>query len=144
MIWSRRLPIDPLFAAALLCYNTFMQIMDTERFAVELARIASDNKCDDMTVMDLRGRSSIADFFVLCSGTSDRQMRSTLDAMKDYAKKLGTRPYGMAGYNNAEWILLDFVDVVVHVFTPQTRSFYDLELLWGDAPRIHWIRSATA
>lgn len=122
----------------------YMPKMSAEQFAVEMARLADDNKCDDVTVMDLRGRSSVADFFLLCSGTSDRQMRSTSDAMWDHAKKLGSRPYGLSGYDNAAWILLDFVDVVVHIFTEETRSFYDLELLWGDAPRLNWTRSATA
>ncbi len=115
-----------------------------EQFAVELARLADDNKCDGVTIMDLRGRSSVADFFIVCSGTSDRQMRSTNDAMVDYAKRLGSRPYGRAGYDTAAWILLDFVDIVVHLFTPEARRYYDLELLWGDAPRLTWNCSATA
>lgn len=118
--------------------------MGPEQLAIEMARLAHDNKCDDVTVMDLRGRSSVTDMFVICSGTSDRQMRSTCDALVDHAKKLGTRPFGRTGYDNAEWILLDFVDVVVHVFMPETRRYYDLELLWGDAPRLDWTRSATA
>ena len=121
-----------------------MTTISADQFAVELARVADDNKCSDVTIMDLRGRSSVADFFIVCSGTSDRQMRSTFDAMVDYAKKLGTRPYGRAGYDNAAWILLDLVDIVVHIFNAETRRYYDLELLWGDAPRLTWTRSATA
>ncbi len=109
-----------------------------------MARLADDNKCDDVTVMDLRGRSSVADFFIVCSGTSDRQIRGAADGITEHAKKLGTRVFGKAGYDHAEWVLLDFVDVVVHVFTPESRRFYDLELLWGDAPRLNWARSATA
>lgn len=121
-----------------------MRVIAAEQFAIELARLADDNKCDDMTVMDLRGRSTVTDFFVICSGTSDRQMRSTTDAMVDYAKKVGERPYGTSGYDTATWILVDFVDVVVHVFTSEHRRYYDLELLWGDAPRLNWVRAATA
>ena len=121
-----------------------MSNINGEQLAVEMARLADDNKCNNVTIMDLRGRSSVADFFVLSSGTSDRQMRGAADFMLDHAKKLGNRRFGLCGYRNAEWILLDFVDVVVHVFTDKTRSFYDLELLWGDAPRIEWARSATA
>lgn len=118
--------------------------MAAEQLAVELARLADDNKCDDVTVMDLRGRSSVTDFFIIGSGTSDRQMRSTTDVLIEHAKKLGVRPYGRAGYDHAEWILVDFVDIIVHIFTPGMRRYYDLELLWGDAPTINWARSATA
>ncbi len=121
-----------------------MTSTSAELLAVELARVADDNKCSDVTIMDLRGRSSVADFFIVCSGSSDRQMRSSYDAMAEHAKKLGSRPYGRAGYDHAEWILLDLVDIVVHIFTPETRRYYDLELLWGDAPRPAWTRSATA
>ncbi len=121
-----------------------MSEISAEKLAIELARLADDNKCDDVTVMDLRGRSSVADFFIVGSGTSDRQMRAAADTLIDHAKKIGTRPYGRAGRDNAEWILVDFVDVVVHIFTPETRRFYDLELLWGDAPRLDWARTASA
>ena len=121
-----------------------MTTISPERFAVELSRLAGDNKCEDVTAMDLRGRSSVTDFFVVCSGTSDRQMRSTADSMIEHAKKLGERPYGLSGYRNAQWILIDFVDVVVHIFTTEQHKFYDLELLWGDAPRLSLARSASA
>lgn len=115
----------------------------SEQLAVELARWASDYKCEDITVMDLRERSSVTDFFVICSGTSDRQMRSTSDALVECSAKLGTKPYGRSGYHHAAWILIDFVDVVVHLFMPDHRRYYDLELLWGDAPRIDWRRLVT-
>jgi len=121
-----------------------MNGIGAEQFAIELARLASDNKCDDVTVMDLRGRSSVTDFFVICSGSSDRQMRSTADVMEAHAKKLGERVYGVCGYQTAQWILVDFVDVVVHIFAAEQRQYYDLELLWGDAPRLSWARSASA
>ena len=121
-----------------------MAVMSPEQFAIEIARLADDNKCEDVVIMDLRGRSSVTDLFVICSGTSDRQMRSTADAMIGHAKRLGQRPYGTSGYQNATWILVDFVDVVIHIFTREHRAYYDLELLWGDAPRLDWTRSATA
>jgi len=121
-----------------------MRTIAAEQFAVELARLADDNKCEEVTVMDLRGRSSVTDFFVIGTGTSDRQMRATADDMRDYAKKLGERPFSVCGFEHATWILVDFVDVVVHVFTEQQRHYYDLELLWGDAPRVNWARSASA
>lgn len=121
-----------------------MRAIGAEQFAIELARLADDNRCDEVTAMDLRGLSSVTDFFVICNGTSDRQMRSTSDSMAEYAKKLGERPYGISGHATATWILIDFVDVVVHIFMPEQRRYYDLELLWGDTPRLKWARSATA
>ena len=118
--------------------------MTAELLAVEMARLASDNNCDDVTVMDLRGRSSVTDCFVIGTGTSNRQIRATADAMIRHGKKLGEQPYGLCGYDNATWILIDFVTVVVHIFTPTQRQYYDLELLWGDAPRLNWVRAASA
>ena len=125
-------------------YNNSMVKTTTEQLAVEMARLASDNKCDDVTVMDLRGRSSVTDCFVIGTGTSDRQIRATADAIIKHGKMLGEQPYGLCGYDNATWVLIDFVTVVVHIFTPSQRQYYDLELLWGDAPRLDWARSASA
>jgi ribosome-associated protein len=108
--------------------------------AIEAARIAEDSKAEEVTLMDLRGLSGVTDFFVIYSGTSDRQMRAVSDRITDYARSIGDAPLSVTGYEATNWILLDFVDVVVHVFTPQARRYYDLELLWGDAPRIEWRR----
>ena len=121
-----------------------MAEMTVEQLAVEMARLAHDNKCEDVTIMDLRGRSSVTDCFVIGTGTSDRQIRATADAIVEHGKKLGDRPYGVSGYQNATWVLIDFVTVVVHIFTDKQRQYYDLELLWGDAPRLNWVRSASA
>jgi len=118
--------------------------MAAEQFAVELARLADDHKCEGVTIMDLRGRSSVTDFFILATGTSDRQMRAVSDELKQYARKIGDQALSVTGYDHATWILVDFVDVVVHLFTRDEREFYDLELLWGDAPRLNWARSASA
>lgn len=118
--------------------------MTDQQFAVELARLASDMKCEDVVIMDLRGLSSVADFFVIGSGTSDRQMRAVSDELDLYARKVGERAYRTSGYDAATWILIDFVNVVVHLFTPQARHYYDLELMWGDAPRVEWKKSASA
>jgi ribosome-associated protein len=121
-----------------------MMNLPADQLAVELARLAEDNKCEDVTVMDLRGRSAVTDFFIICSGTSDRQMRATADTIIDHARRLGSRPFGKGGFDSATWVLIDFVDVVVHIFDPRQRAYYDLELLWGDSPRLNWARSATA
>jgi ribosome-associated protein len=114
---------------------------DARQFAIAAARAAHESRSEDVTLLDLRGLSPVADFFVICSGTSDRQMRAVFDAITDAGHEFGCRRYGAAGYDSATWMLLDFVDVVVHIFAPEYRQYYDLELLWGDAPRIDWANS---
>jgi ribosome-associated protein len=115
-----------------------------ERFAIEAARVAHEHNADEVTVMDLRGLSPVTDFFVVCSGPSDRQRRTVCDMIREHGRTLGTKPLGVTGYQTANWILLDFVDVVIHIFAPEYREYYDLELLWGDATRLNWSPSATA
>lgn len=111
-------------------------------FAIEAARLLSDNKCIDVVVLDVSGISPMTDFIVIGSGTSDRQMRSTLD---DVAELGRARQYTLSRRSvddRATWVLADFVDVVVHLFEPNTRAYYDLEMMWGDAPRVSWERSS--
>jgi ribosome-associated protein len=107
-------------------------------FAIDLARTAHALNCEDVTCMDLRGICGVTDFSVICTGTSDRQMRATADHMVELGKKIDERPYGISGYETATWVLLDYIDVVVHIFARPYRDYYDLELLWGDAPRLEW------
>ena len=118
--------------------------MSAPQFAVEIARVAHDNKSEDVTVFDLRGISQVMDFAVICTGTSDRQIRAVADRATEYARKVGEQPYGFCGYENATWVVIDYVDVVLHVFARPYRAYYDLELLWGDAPRLEWARSESA
>lgn len=107
-------------------------------FAVAAARLAGDHKAENVAVLDLRGLSTLTDFFVVATGTSDRQMRAVLDAIAEHARTLGRRPFGVAGGGQTAWLLADYIDVVIHLFDEQHRSFYDLDGLWGDAPRIEW------
>jgi ribosome-associated protein len=107
-------------------------------FARQAARIAAENRTEDIVVLDLRGLSPVTDFFVIGTGTSDRQMRSTSDDIAEFGKKHGQAPYGISGHDTATWLLADYVDVVIHLFDGEKRKYYDLELLWGDAPRIDW------
>ncbi len=86
--------------------------------------------------MDLRGLSPATDYFVIATGTSDRQMRTVIDEISVHAKKNGHQRFGQAGYEQGRWILVDFVDVVIHVFDKEYREYYDLEMLWGDARRL--------
>jgi ribosome-associated protein len=114
---------------------------DDASFAIDVARVAHDSKADDIVVLDLRGISPVCDYFVICTGTSDRQMRAVADEIEEYAARLGRTPFGRAGQQQATWILIDFVTVVIHVFDEEHRRHYDLELLWGDVPRVDWQRS---
>jgi ribosome-associated protein len=118
--------------------------MDGRNFAIEAARIAADNHAEDVVVLDLRGISSIADFFVIGTGTSERQMQAVVDHIEVFGRKVGQKPYSYSGRESDTWVLADYVDVVVHMFSADRRRYYDLELLWGDAPHVEWQRAATA
>ena len=99
-------------------------------------RAALDKKAIDVVVLDLRHTPAFTDFFLLCSGTNTRQVQAIADAIEEALHAAKVKPSHVEGYNRAEWILMDFFSFIVHVFTPQTRDFYSLERLWGDAERI--------
>jgi len=111
----------------------------SRRLAIEMARTCAENRAYDVAILDLRGLSPVTDFFVVATGTSARQMRGAADHVRRAAAALGQRPFGSEGYETG-WVLIDYVDVVVHLFSEASRSYYDLELLWGDAPRVDWRR----
>ena len=110
----------------------------TERLAVDLALLAAELRCEDIVVLNLRNLSPACDYFLIATGTSDRQMRAVADAIDERAKAARHQRYGLAGYEHATWILIDYVDLVIHLFDQTSRDYYDLELLWGDAPRVEW------
>lgn len=95
-----------------------------------------DKKATDVVVLDLRSTPAFTDFFVLCSGNSQRQVKAIADAVEEALRAAGVRPNHVEGYDRAEWVLMDFFSFIVHVFTPQMRTFYALERLWGDAERV--------
>jgi ribosome-associated protein len=99
-------------------------------------RAALDKKALDVVVLDLRGTPAFTDFFVLCSGHTQRQVKAIADGIEETLRAAKVRPAHVEGYERAEWVLMDFFTLIVHVFTPQTRQFYSLERLWGDAERI--------
>ena len=107
-----------------------------KEFAQAAARIAQERRCTDIVVLDLRGLSSATDYFVIATGTSARQMRTVCDEVSAAGREQGMSRFGRAGYEQGKWILLDFVDVVVHIFDEEFREHYDLELLWGDAEKL--------
>ena len=100
------------------------------------AHAALDKKADEVVVLDLRKGSAFTDYFVLASGTSQRQLVAIADAVQEAMRAEDLRPTHVEGYPRQEWILLDYSGFVVHIFTPRTRSFYDLERLWGGAARL--------
>ena len=102
------------------------------------AELSLERKAQDVVVLDLRGISSATDFFVLASGSSDVQVRSVAEYVHDELKPHGARPEHVEGLRAGSWVLLDYIDMVVHVFHRQAREFYQLETLWGDAPRIEF------
>ena len=110
------------------------------KLAIEAARLACDSHCEDIVVLDLRGISPVTDYFVIATGTSPRQMRSVADDIASFGKSIGQPVWQKAGMDSSQWVLLDFVDLVVHVFDSQARGYYDLELMWGEAPHVKWKR----
>jgi len=104
---------------------------------VELAiRAAEDKKAVEMVVLDLRKAAGFTDYFGICSGTNSRQVRAIADAAIEALSAEGAKPAHVEGYERSEWILLDYFDFIVHIFAPETRQFYGLERLWGNAERI--------
>jgi ribosome-associated protein len=109
---------------------------DTARpTAVAIAKAALDKKAEDVTVLDVRGLTSYADYFVVVTADSDRQASAIADHVEDAMKQLGISKVGVEGYETGRWILVDYGDVVAHVMNKESRGFYDLEGLWADAPR---------
>ena len=105
------------------------------RLAEAAAWWALSRRAADVVILDLRGRSDVCDFFVLATGTVETQVRAIVDAVGDGLARRGDRPHHIEGMQSGRWGLLDYLDVVVHVFQPQPREYYNLERLWSDAPR---------
>lgn len=100
------------------------------------ARAAESKKALDIRILDLRGVSSFTDFFVLCSGANIRQIQAISDEVEERLRKHGERPLGIEGYDRAEWILADYGDFIVHIFSQPAREFFDLERLWRNARQL--------
>jgi len=120
--------------------QTSAEMMDDSAMAIQAAEKAAlagiDKKAEDVRILDVRGLASYTDFLVLMSAASDRQVNAVADAVDDELRKFGHRPIGTEGQGAGNWILIDAGDVVVHVFHSEARSFYDIDSLWSDAPRL--------
>jgi ribosome-associated protein len=112
-----------------------------ERKVRHAARAAADKKAVDLVVLDVQAVSSVADYFLLCSGKSTTHVQTIADAVRAELKAAGSRPLHAEGVAESGWILLDYGDVLVHVFLEETRHYYALERLWGDAPALVLERS---
>jgi ribosome-associated protein len=119
--------------------------MDSRKLALRCRELADDKKAENLVILDLRKLSSVADYFVIASGTSEPHLRAIVDEIEEKVREeLGLRPRATDGTVKTNWVVLDYFDVVVHVMRPDVRDFYDLEGLWGDAPRVRVRRTAAA
>ena len=109
---------------------------DGQLRALAAVAAGADKKSENPVILDVRGLSGVADYFVVLSADSDRQAAAVADAVDDALTGLGAQRLGAEGRSGGGWVLLDFGDVVVHVMSPDARGFYDLEGLWADAPRV--------
>ena len=104
--------------------------------ALLLVSSALEKKACDLVLMEVRELSSIADYFMICSGRSDRQVQSIAQGIEENLHRAGESPLSVEGMNRGHWVLMDFADVIVHIFYQPVREFYDLDGLWGHAPRV--------
>ncbi len=107
--------------------------MESKKLARKIADLIIKKKGEDIKILDLRKLTGVTDFFVICSSSTDVQNKAIADFIIEETKKLGQKSWHNEGYGNLSWVLLDFVDVVVHIFLNESRKFYNLEGLWGDA-----------
>jgi ribosome-associated protein len=114
------------------------RLESSRKFAVELARLAHHTRCHNIIILDMAGVSPVTDFYVVATGTSARQMKTVCDQVDELAKTSGFKSFHRSGYEGETWIAVDYIDVVLHVFSTDARVYYDLENLWGDAKRLEW------
>ena len=113
-----------------------MSDLSIKDIALLAADAADDKKAEDREVLNVQGLTVIADYFVICSGNSDQQVRAIARAVDEKLSEKGIEPKRMAGMDDARWVLIDYADVIVHVFQKREREYYDLERLWSDAEKI--------
>ncbi len=111
-------------------------VTDSQRKSLLCVKAAVEKKAFDLVLLEMKKVTSFTDYFLLCSGKSDRQVQAIAQAIEEELEKEGIRPLGQEGKTEGRWILMDYADVVVHIFLEPTRGFYDLEGLWIDAPRV--------
>lgn len=120
-----------------LAKEQFLTLPSIDR-ACLCARVAAENKARDVLVLDMRDITPLYDFFVLATGTSRRQIHTVTEEVDAAMRERGDLRYSVEGYEASKWVVQDYGDVVVHVFSPEAREYYALEDLWADAPRVDW------
>jgi ribosome-associated protein len=119
-------------------------IPESKEVAVAAARAAAAKQGSEIAILEVHEIIVITDFFVIACGSSDRQVKTIVDEVEKAVRERGVRPVRREGETENRWVLLDYVDVVVHVFAEEEREYYDLERLWRDAPRVTWAESDAA
>lgn len=114
---------------------------NTRKFVIEAARLLKDRHCEDVSLLDVTGLSQVCDYVLIGTGTSDRQMKSLAEELADLGKQYNNPAFRSDRDNSLTWIVVDFVDLVAHLFEPDQRAYYDLESLWSDAQIIQWKRT---
>jgi ribosome-associated protein len=109
--------------------------LDSKEKALLVARLVSDKKADDVVVFDLSNISGITDFFIICTGATPAQRKAIQRAIEEEMEKLGYRPRGIEGREGSGWLLLDYYDFIVHIFSPKAREFYKIEELYQNVPQ---------
>jgi ribosome-associated protein len=109
--------------------------MNADELVTVISAAAAEKKARDLVQLDLRGKTTVADYFVVCEGDTDRQVRAIVDSIEEACRLRGVRPLHVAGLRDASWACVDFDSVVAHIFLPGERVFYDLEGLWGSRRR---------
>jgi ribosome-associated protein len=112
--------------------------INTEELAKKVAEAADDKKAEDIKVLDMRGVSILADYFIICSGAADTQVRAIINSVEDALEEEGIYVKNKEGIDEGRWAVLDYADVIVHVFHKNEREHYQLEKLWGDATEVNW------
>jgi len=112
--------------------------MIPRELAIELARLAADTRCSSVVLLDVGNISPVTDYLILATGTSPRQMRTVANDCVELAEEKGFKAFSVSGLDSSNWICVDLVDMVLHVFSEEARLFYDLESLWADAVKIDW------
>ena len=120
------------------------QSEESREAAVAAARSASAKQAESVAILDVHGLIVITDFFVIASGETERQVKTIVEEVEKALRDLGRKPVRREGETEGRWVLLDYVDVVVHVFADEEREYYDLERLWRDAPRVGWDENGAA
>lgn len=107
-------------------------------FNLEVARLLHGLHCEQILLLDVRGLSDLTDYVLIATGTSDRQIKGVAGKVSDLAEEHGLERFGSERDADSTWLVLDFIDTIVHLFEPAARAHYDLEMLWGDAPQVAW------